>query len=90
MPSAVPAISDTPLWQWIPTSEFKLPAASIQTTFKTRAKTLWMLSRSWKTQGEPAPDVVSREDLESLSPAELDRVAPALDWKDYAQPLLSE
>ncbi len=78
-------VSDKDLWNWIPTAEFSLPSATIQTTFKTRVQSLLRLYR--KTPSEDRDGFSSPEKLEYLSTFILDRLVPPVDWKIHAQSL---
>ncbi len=77
--------SDKELWEWIPTGEFRLPSATIQTTFKTRVQSFLKLYQ--KTPSENSDGFSSPEKLEYLSSFILDRLVPAVEWKLHGQSL---
>jgi hypothetical protein len=80
-----PAVSEKDLWDWIPTNEFSLPSATIQTTFKTRVQSLLRLYQ--RTSSDKSDGFSSPEKLEYLSTIILDRLVPPVDWKIQAQSL---
>ncbi len=80
-----PVASEKDLWDWIPTGEFSLPAATIQTTFKTRVQSLLRLYQ--RTPSDNSDGFSSPEKLEYLSTIILDRLAPTVEWKSHARSL---
>ena len=76
-------ISDKELWQWIPTGEFILPSATIQTTFKTRVQSILRLYK--KNPSENIDGFSRPEKLEYLSSLILDHLVPPVKWKLHPQ-----
>ena len=83
-PSVISPVPDPdqgrpPLWQYVPISEYRLPATTIQSTFKTRFIKFRKQLRSGKLQTtEPFQQA---DDLKSLPERLLKQILPATDWQ---------
>lgn len=66
--------------EWIPTNEFTLPSATIQTTFKTRLLSFFKPGR----ETDNMDDALRPKSLESLSADRLNHLAPGENWKSQA------
>lgn len=85
-----------PLWQYVSINTYELPSA----TLSQQASRGWQMLKDWFGFQKDKPDdelVDLREKLESLSSAQLDKVAPALEptpivqaLDDYLQPWIKE
>ncbi len=78
-----PEKSAPPLWQYVPLNEYRVPATTIQSTFKTR---FIAFRNRLRTEKNPASEPFHRaEDLKSLPERLLKQILPATDWHPHIQ-----
>jgi len=76
---------DSPVWQYVPIADYRLPPAPVIQTARDR---LTVLQRLFK-RDEAEPDTLLKQanELRMLPRWQLERIAPALDWRNAAEEL---
>ncbi|RJP88639.1 MAG: hypothetical protein C4518_10840 [Desulfobacteraceae bacterium] len=86
--NSTPEKKAPPLWQYVPVADYAVPAAPVAHTVRTG----FSFVRSLFEKDEPEPDapLKTEDELQKLPLFELDRIVPAIDWREASEALSLE
>ena len=87
---AVPSQTDEeapPLWRYVPITDYRVPAATVEHTVKTGLSALWQHFKLTKPAQAQSSPLKTEDELRAVPEAQIERIVPVPDWQPAAAAL---